>query len=141
MAKLFERLNSKVFILLAAVLLLSPASSSSVLCIAPGDHVAIEDLDAGCCASSDIFTNEDRHPGDGINTATHCRNCTDLFITPSERGPVPTSFISIAPAGSLADDFSGDRLLVITFSPLILQRAFNDVDTSKPALSSILLRC
>jgi len=133
---LFGRLNGHAFILLASILLMSPVSSSSVLCIAPGDHVAIEDLDAGCCASSAIAAEESRN-SDEFDTATHCRNCTDLFITPNERGPI-RDFLVVA-MGSAADDCSRDPLQVITSSHLVLQRTLNDVVTPKSA--SVPIRC
>ncbi len=132
---LFGRLNGNVFILLSSILLMSPVSSSSVLCIAP-DHVAIEDLDAGCCASPAIAAKENRH-SDGFDTATRCRNCTDLFITPNERGPI-RDFLVVA-MGSAADDCFRDPLWVITSSHLVLQRSLNDGVAPKSA--SVPIRC
>ncbi len=135
---LFGQLNGNAFILLASILLMSPASSSSVLCIAPGDHVAIEDLDAGCCASSAIAAKEDRHSVE-FDTATHCRNCTDLFITPNERGPIPKSIV--VAAGSPAGDCSANPLFEIIFAHLSLQHTYNEAATPKSASSSVPLRC
>jgi hypothetical protein len=133
------RLNKKVLILLTAILLISPISAS-VLCIAPGSHVAIEELIAECCASSTISTQKDHHPGNGLIAATDCLDCTDFFISPYERGRISESY-AIAIAGSLADECFPDRFFVTPSSPIFRQSALDDVAMSPPASYSVSLRC
>ena len=135
---LAARIIGDAVILLSAFSLLFPISAS-VLCIAPGSHVAIEELNAGCCASSAVSTRKDHHPGNGLNAANDCRNCTDILISLNEPGPIPESYG--AAAGPLTNDCFEDSLLLITASHLFRQSALNAVDTSPPASSSVPLRC
>jgi hypothetical protein len=136
--KLGRPLSSKVLLCLAAVIPMFP-SSASVLCIAPGGHIAIEDANALCCASSANFSRDERRPGSGLNMAGDCRNCTDYFLSLNERGEISKSYD--AAAGSLVDDFLENSLLVIASSRLFRRSALNDVDASPPASSSAPLRC
>ncbi len=51
--------------------------STSVLCIA-SDHVAFEDINAGCCAAF-TFSNCWSRIQDGLEG--DCGNCTDIFVS------------------------------------------------------------
>ena len=65
---------------IAALAFLLFPSSPSVLCIAPGGHVALEYMNAGCCEGS-AFSDRSNHSTNGFEEAGDCRNCTDLFVT------------------------------------------------------------
>jgi hypothetical protein len=132
------QLSRKILILLVAIVLLSPASNA-VLCIAPGGHVAIENLNAECCASSVTSTRNDLHPGDGFNRASDCLNCTDILISLNECGPVPE--LSDGAAGSIADECFGDRLPVNGSFQLLRRSEPAEFGASTPASSSAPLRC
>jgi hypothetical protein len=132
------RWSAKGFILLAALLLMFPASAS-VVCIAPGDHVAIENLDALCCKSSAITAQDYHSPGNEPGMASDCRSCTDLLISLNERGAIPKSYGHVAGASS-TDECDGACPSIIA-SPLFIQNALNDSDAGTSAFSSIPLRC
>ncbi len=123
-----------------AALLLLPSGSSSMLCIAPGGHVAIEDLNAPCCESSHISSPAKEQPHDGFTAAGDCRNCVDLFVTANECGTRMESFHN-----NSAHDFDGEccknLFLAVTpigLSPLIV---FRGVDVPAPVSFSVPLRC
>jgi hypothetical protein len=135
--KLMARLSNKAIALLSVILLISPASTS-VLCIAPGRHVAIEDVNAPCCTSPAFSARVGRHPSSMSVGDQDCRNCTD--ISQAERGAIPESHFCAA-TGSTADECFGDRLSAIISSRLFLPSAFIGVDVSPPGSSSVPLRC
>ena len=74
------RFGQYATILLTAIALLSPGYSS-VLCIAPGGHISIEELNAACCADSHISSAFEGRPENGYAAAGECRNCTDLLLS------------------------------------------------------------
>lgn len=121
------------------VLLLFPGSIS-VLCVAPGGHVAIEDANTLCCASSANSAQGERCSSNGLEMAGDCRDCTDLFISANALGPIPESH-AFAASGSIANDCLGDRLAIIATSQLFRQGAPVSVDTSPPSASVVPLRC
>jgi len=132
------RWSTKGFVLLAALLLMFPASAS-VVCIAPGDHVAIENLDALCCKSSAIFAQDYHSPGNEPGMASNCRNCTDLLISLNDRGAIPKLYDYAAGAPS-TDEGSRDCLSIIA-SPRFVQNTLNNSSDRTSAFSSIPLRC
>jgi hypothetical protein len=137
--RLASRFGSNVSVVLATILLLFP-SSASVLCIAPAGHIAIEESNAACCASSGISDPAGRQPDNGFDASGNCQNCTDLFMTPYRRGAVSESSDNAA-AISLADDFLGNHLSSdASFSPSRLG-AINNIDASTSVSSSVPLRC
>ncbi len=134
-----DRCSGKVVAALAAVVLLFP-SSASVLCITPGGHVAIEDLNATCCASSAVSVLSGHQPDSGLNAAGDCKNCTDLFMTPNGRGAilVPTDAAAASP---LSDECPGHRLPVDLSLWLCDSGAIIDFPEPIPVFSSVPLRC
>ncbi len=84
------QLLSKMIALIAA-LSLAPPVMPSVLCVAPGSHVAIEELDAGCCASSSTSTRGHGQTEDMLGTADDCEDCTDYLISALAEGRIPES--------------------------------------------------
>jgi hypothetical protein len=77
--------------LLAVIAIIRPASAS-VLCIAPGGHVAIEDADAGCCASPGLHSPVKSRIADETGPEG-CGCCTDFVISPNGKA-------AVAPSGS-----------------------------------------
>ncbi len=134
--KLAKQSCSKVLVLLAAILPVSP-TSASVLCIAPGGHVAIEDLNAPCCAPSRIASPAKDQPDNGFTGAGDCRNCTDLFMTPNGRGAVTESF-SNASAGTFAEECFGASSASLGLLPQI---AFSYFEVPLRISASVPLRC
>lgn len=64
-------------ILLAAMVLPDPAAK---LCIAPGNHVAIERIDSDCCGSHDLCFAAEKDCRDCLEAGGDCGRCTDLPI-------------------------------------------------------------
>jgi hypothetical protein len=126
-------------VILAAAALLFPGYSS-VLCIGPGGHVAIEDLNAACCASSRSYSAAGDLPDNGFAAALDCRNCIDLFITPNGPGTVTESFGNSG-AVPLAEECFGDHLSALTPFGLSQPIASGDINGKAPISSSIPLRC
>ena len=90
-----RRNMSNMGAVITVILLLMP-SSSSVLCIAPGGHMAIEDINALCCLSSVVSAPSSRHLDVTFGPAGDCRDCTDFYMTPdymtsNNRGVVAAS--------------------------------------------------
>ncbi len=119
----------------AAIVLLFP-SSASVLCIAPGGHVAIEDLNCLCCESSNIYNSTGRDQNDQLTPAKACQNCTDFFMSPNRWGGLLRSSFYPAGASSLPIECFMNRLAVDQSSRLDRQGAFNAdwlIPVSNPA--------
>ena len=91
------RFKANPRLLLAVILLLFP-SSASVLCIAPGSHVAVEDINAPCTLASGASSrgqSQAAHEGFALIVSGQC--CTDIFMTPNARGAVLRSSDIVAP--------------------------------------------
>ena len=73
---------------LAIVWLLFPGPVS-VLCIAPGGHVAVESINSACCASSVTNLPGENQADNGFAPARGCHDCTDLLLAPHEGETVP----------------------------------------------------
>jgi hypothetical protein len=82
-------------VIFSILLLLFPVSAS-VLCIAP-DHIAVEDINAGCCASSGIHDRGEKQRDSGFAANEDCRNCTDLLLPTNKQAAVLESFAKIVP--------------------------------------------
>jgi hypothetical protein len=65
---------------LAITSLLFPLSTS-VLCVGPGGHVAVEDFSALCCATSVTGAHAPRLPDEGAAAPQGCQDCTDIYLT------------------------------------------------------------
>jgi hypothetical protein len=133
------RFRRNMMIAAAALLMLSPGSAS-VLCIAPGGHVAIEDLNAPCCESSHTSSPAKKQPLDRFAAAGDCNNCVDLLMTLNEwsvpiessRNAFASAFIEI----HFENDFSA-----FDTSGLFLLGAFGNVNIPAAVSSSAPLRC
>jgi len=125
--------------MVAVIVLLFP-SSAAVLCIAPGGHMAIEDLNAPCCAPFGVSAPAAYQPDNGFNAPGNCHNCTDFFLTPNGRGAVSESFNHAAASPLDAEcpenHFSADISLSLWRSG-----AVKNTDVSIPVSSSVPLRC
>jgi hypothetical protein len=128
-----------VTVVLAIIVLLFPVSAS-VLCIGPDGHMAIEDINATCCASSHINDRSANRPDNGLAAAGDCSNCTDYFLTPNRWGALLESHNNVVPQ-SLADaclihHLPGD----ISFSlcPSIM---IKKSDALRSLTASVPLRC
>ena len=79
---------------LAAVIvfLLILPKAPSVLCIAPGSHIAIERMNASCCSKPVISHQNVSSHENGLVAAGDCHNCTDYFIESDGKSAVPDSF-------------------------------------------------
>ncbi len=130
----------KEVVALAALLLLFP-NSASVLCVSPGGHVAIEDLNATCCISSTLPAPAGHQSNDGMSPAGDCDNCTDFFMTPNGRGALLASSIYAAPI-SFSGEHPGNLLSVDLYCRHCwLCGAVDDTDASTLVSASLPLRC
>ena len=135
---LLNSIIGKIAVLLCAVSLLIP-SSVCVLCKAP-DHVAIEDLNAECCAPSETLTQTDPFPGSGFDMADNCRDCTDLLISLDERGVNSKANDETGNRSFLGECF-GDRVQTGAYLYRLRQNT-PDVPNASPPVSSMMpLRC
>jgi hypothetical protein len=125
--------------LVFAVLLLFP-SSASVLCIAPGNHISIEDINAPCCASSSISAQSGRQTNSGFNGLVNCQNCTDFFLTPNGREVIPPSN-NLAASRQIADACLENLLSKDVPVSLFRSGSIGIVDAPIPICSSVPLRC
>jgi hypothetical protein len=126
--------------LLMATLLLMFPSSASMLCIAPGGHVAIEDINALCCAPFSASAPDESHGINSFGSPDKCSNCTDIFLTPNGRAPASKSYRSAA-AGYHAGECLGNQLSAVTcFSQCLPDIPYSYVDTSPPMTALIPMR-
>jgi hypothetical protein len=121
------------------ILLLFP-SSGSALCIAPGGHVAIEDINAACCAHSTVNIRGENRPGNGFAAAGDCQNCTDVFLVPNTPGAVLESRDTVAP-NSPADASLRNHIPVDAPSSPRRSAAIRKIDAPIAIPSSVPLRC
>jgi hypothetical protein len=122
------------------VLLLLLPKAPSVLCIAPGSHIAIESMNASCCAKPAISHQNINLQENGFVAAGDCLNCTDFFIESDGSSAVLDSFLCVAP-DQLASATRGNYISTAT-SFLICQSSLSQ-DTSEgySIPSSPPLRC
>jgi hypothetical protein len=137
--ELVDRFRGNVGAVVAVILLLFP-SSASVLCIAPGGHIAIEDINAPCCTPFGISTPAGCQPDNGFNAPSICHNCTDFFLTPNGRGALSESYDHAA-ASPLADECLDNHISAGTSLSLCRSDALTNIDAPIPVSSSVPLRC
>jgi hypothetical protein len=82
------------------VLLLLLPKTPSMLCIAPGTHIAVESMYALCCSKPTISHQSVNPHGNGFVAVEDCLNCTDFFIESDARSAALDSFRCIAPEQS-----------------------------------------
>lgn len=133
------RFCSHVAIILAGIALLFPGSAS-VLCVGPGGHVAVEDINAACCARSAIDVADGSQPGSGFAAAGDCQNCTDVFLAQSTRGAIPESHCTVKP-DSPADSYLQYHLPSATHLSSRRSAVITRIDAPVDAASSAPLRC
>ena len=135
------RFGGTEIVRVAVLFLLLFPGSASILCIAPGSHIAIESINAQCCESDSVLAPDATHAHNEIGLTGKCGNCTDLFMTPYGREAIPKSQGDAANA-SQAGEFPGDRLPP---EPSISGFRQSDIGSSSDgikSLSSFLpLRC
>jgi hypothetical protein len=102
--------------ILAVISLLLPPTAS-VLCIGPGGHMAIEEINAMCCASSGSSDHSENLQDYGFSEAGDCRDCTDLLLPPNRRGAVLESHNKAVP-NSLTDHCLGNNIRADISVPL-----------------------
>ncbi len=117
-------------------LLLFP-SSPSVLCIAPGKHVAIEDANAPCCVSSAVSLRSTNQPNAGFDRPGGCNNCTDLFLASNGNGVLSLSAKVVT--ASQNDGECLDTCLSADLSALLGKIGSTDPLTQAP--TPVPLRC
>ena len=100
--ELIKRFNRYVMEFVFVILLLIP-NSTSLLCVAAGGHIAIENIGANCCAAFDISPRAEGQPDNGFNAAGDCHNCIDFFIA-SYVQVVASKSYSHAAASPFADE-------------------------------------
>ena len=122
----------------AALATLSPGSA--VLCVAPGGHVAIEDINSGCCASHASHGDNSNQQGYELSSTDNCRNCRDIPITLDGYGLISKS-VHFTATARIHAECAGIRFSVppTRHSPPL--REFNNIDNLVPACFSTLLRC
>ena len=123
----------------AVIMLLFPGSAS-VLCIAPGGHIAIEDINATCCKTSGIIAPDACQPDNGFSAAGGCQNCTDLFIAPDWQMAISKSSPDAA-TNLVADECPANRFGAGASLPLFRLGAIAKLDAPNPVAESVPLRC
>jgi hypothetical protein len=131
------RFGSIAVVVVAAIVLLFP-SSPTVLCVAPGVHIQIEDMGAPCCAHPSVTGPAARQLDDGINLP--CNSCTDYFMTPNGRGATLASF-DHAIANPLVGECPENRASAYTSILLCQSDALTNIAALPPVSSSAPLRC
>jgi hypothetical protein len=133
------RFGCDAIAVLAIISLLFPVSGS-ILCIAPGGHIAVEDINTACCLSSNINDRDENRPDKGLDTAEDCMNCTDFFLTPNRQGAIFKSCDNAVP-NSLVDACLRNHILADIFSSLHQLVLINKIDAPSTLAASIPLRC
>jgi hypothetical protein len=133
------RFGGVVAVFIAAAVLLFP-STPTVLCVAPGGHVEIEDMDAPCCMNSGVSAPVGVQPDNGINAPGYCHNCTDYFLTPNGRGATSASNAHSV-AASLAGECLENHISTESSPPLCRSDALARITETIPISPSAPLRC
>jgi hypothetical protein len=132
------RLASAEAVFIAILFLFLP-SSASMLCIAPGSHIAIEDINAECCDSVCLAAPVEEQVHDRLSVPNICGNCTDLYIFLNGREAIPKSHINTASMRQV--EFLGNQLPADPILSLFWQNIVCDINTANTASSSVPLRC
>jgi hypothetical protein len=134
-----DHFMGNAMISLAIFLLLFP-SSASVLCIAPGSHIAVEDINAACCSSSANGFQAENQPKNGFAAAGNCPNCIDIFLAANPRAAIPVSRDSVTPH-SPADAYLRDYIQADTPSLPHQSATFSKTGAPIPINGFVPLRC
>jgi hypothetical protein len=134
-----DALRVDVTVGFAIILLIFPVSAS-VLCIEPGGHVAIEDINAACCAFSGANYQSEQQPDNGLSAVGDCINCTDYFLMQSKPGALLESYANAVP-NSLADACLRNHIPATISSSMHRSRMINKTDVPSTLTASVPLRC
>jgi hypothetical protein len=123
-----------------AIILFLFSVSTSVLCIGPGGHIAIEDINATCCASSGINNRIEQQPDNGLTAVGDCLNCTDFFLTLNKLGALLGSYANVVP-NSLAVACLINQIPVTFSAAIHRSRMINEIDVPSTLTAFAPLRC
>ena len=137
--KLIGRFGGNAAAFIAVILWLHPGSLS-ILCVAPGGHIEIEDVGADCCASSSFSTPFGCQPDNGLTAPGNCRNCKDYLLSVNAREAVSKSYTHVA-ANPFADECPGNRLSADTLLSQCGSDAVKNIDVPNAASPSAPLLC
>jgi hypothetical protein len=125
---------------IASMIAIITPISTSVLCIAPGSHIAIENLSSECCAHRVIPAAVEPPQAKEFESAGNCGNCVDFLLT--GHGPGTVSEGSRKGAASVAGESIGRYLPpAIVFPSEFGLGANNSVCARIPLASPAPLRC
>jgi hypothetical protein len=125
---------------IASLIAIITPISTSVLCIAPGSHIAIEDLNSECCAHRVIPAEAECPQAKEFRSTGDCGNCVDFLLT--GHGPGTVSEVSRKGAASFAGEYVGRYLPpAIVFPSEFGLGANNSICARIPLASSAPLRC
>jgi hypothetical protein len=136
---LSDSLRVDVTIGLAIILLLFPVSAS-VLCVGPGGHIAIEDINAPCCASSGINNRSEQQPDNGLTVVGDCNNCTDFFLMLNKRGALLEPYANVIP-NSLSDACLINPIPGTISSSIHRSRMINEIEVPSTLTAFAPMRC
>jgi hypothetical protein len=137
-AKVARQFTANGAALLTAFILLFP-NSAAMLCIAPGSHIAIEDINSECCAPDRLAVPVEKQSLNQMVVTSVCGTCTDLFIYSYGREAIPKPCVDAA--GMQGVEPSGDQLPADPAILLVRQCFVCNFDTLNSAFSSTPLRC
>jgi hypothetical protein len=127
-------------VLVAVLLLLLFPNSTSVLCIASGSHIAIEDINENCCASTIIPDQAVSHAQSELGLTGNCGDCTDVFMTLFGREAIPKSHCYAACSSQVGECLRNQLPAELSLSQFH-QHAIGSIDRLNPSSSSLPLRC
>lgn len=128
-------------VVLVAILFLMFPNSTSVLCIAPGSHIAIENINAECCASARILDAAAERAHNELGWTDNCGNCTDLLLTPYGWEAIPKSHGDAASSSRAGDFLETQPPVELSLSPFPRGASNSIIDGPNPFSSSLPLRC
>jgi hypothetical protein len=111
-----------------------------VLCIGPGNHIAIEDFNAACCEISVNPIQQDRYSSGKLDMAGGCRNCKDCLLSLNECSAV-SKFNNSAVQESIANESFGDGISASASSRLFRQIASRNAAILPCSGCAVPLRC
>jgi hypothetical protein len=133
-----DKINRKSsFAVAAAAIALFAAiapGSAAVLCIGPGGHIEIEDVNSGCCARSLILFSHD-HSQTMDAPAGHCGDCRDFLIATNGRAVAAKS---CTPPAEWQDSCYSDGALDFICRS---QAGISNLHSLHPSRSPSPLRC
>ena len=137
--KLAGRFGGNAAAFIAVIFWLFPGSLS-MLCVAPGGHIEIENISAACCVPSGFFTPVGYQPDNGLTAPGDCRNCKDYLISVNVWEAVSKSYIHVT-----ANPFAAECLENRHSADIFISRrrlgAIENIDAPIPVSPSLPLLC